>query len=225
MPLELSCARGCFERNAADLDFRFDSTKIVNAWISRVESSFRVVGNRRNCSHSGDNIFVVCTAGLLSFHRFVSTPNSTAATVTMLSFLSLAALALVAPVLAQGPSTLDLRTVDAQYVASGFAARTYVSTRPHEDSADAFECSNTGFGVALTSTALLTVSYPGLTVTNGSPYTAARSFYVSKSREDGSLKFGCELSRSCNSPHLRLAHRRERYQYDRDGCSIHVHSR
>ena len=65
----------------------------------------------------------------LSFRPRFASNRST----TMLAFLLLAVLALVAPACAQAPSALELRIVDAQYEASGFAARTWVdrATKEH----------------------------------------------------------------------------------------------
>ena len=50
------------------------------------------------------------------------------------------------------------------------------------------ESRNTGFGVALNSTALLTVTYSGLIVSNGQPYTAARMFPRSTLSRNAILK-------------------------------------
>lgn len=71
--------------------------------------------------------------------------------ITVASVLAAASVAAQVPASA---SAAQLSIVDRQYVNSGLASNT-----------------NTGFGVPLTSTALLTVQYPGFVVSNGAAYT------------------------------------------------------
>lgn len=93
--------------------------------------------------------------------RLTFSSYSSTTLLTMLAsvsqFITVASVLAAASVAAQVPgsaSPAQLSIVDQQYINSGLASNT-----------------NTGFGVPLTSTALLTVQYPGLIVSNGAAYT------------------------------------------------------
>lgn len=114
---------------------------------------------------------------------------------------SLLAFTLIASIAAQAPSSTsasELALVDSQYANSGLAAATYAFPLPTfpllpklTRSLFLPSRSNTGFGVALTSTALLTVIYGGETVVNGEAYTVEQvtdgpEIYITASDEAAS---------------------------------------
>lgn len=157
------------------------------------------------------------------FLSAVSSPNFTR---TMLSFLSLATLALVAPAFAQS----GLELVDAQYVASGFASRTYANQiEALQGLADCLDAATLDSGSLSTpprsspfrmledspsSTALRTLLLVSLIIPSPKFTSASRNC------ENGVLNPGCQLSRGRQSAHLCSATHVDRYER-----YLHVHPR